>query len=241
MSLLYEEQQLLKAAEPDAILARGEVRVQQRTTLIEQRVEFLHTLGKSEAIAQMELKGRNYAAYLERVKKWMANGLGTGLASLVAALNMWNFKNTMDQARSDGHWSQDDLKALSGAGAQLGNAIMALALMPRWADISKLSVEAIVNRTPVTAKLAEVSIQSWVSANAELSAMVRAFALRAAGMATLGVIANGVDVWLLQSSAEKASGSDERLALRTKQFAAFSMGLLSVYQLGAGLFSPDFS
>ncbi|MDH0098424.1 hypothetical protein L1F06_024290 [Ectopseudomonas hydrolytica] len=237
LSLLYEEQQLLKAAEPDAILARGEVRVQQRTTLIEQRVEFLHTLGKSEAIAQMELKGRNYAAYLERVKKWMANGLGTGLASLVAALNMWNFKNTMDQARSDGHWSQDDLKALSGAGAQLGNAIMALALMPRWADISKLSVEAIVNRTPVTAKLAEVSIQSWVSANAELSAMVRAFALRAAGMATLGVIANGVDVWLLQSSAEKASGSDERLALRTKQFAAFSMGLLSVYQLGAGLFS----
>ncbi|WP_134676536.1 T6SS effector BTH_I2691 family protein [Ectopseudomonas khazarica] len=235
LSQLYEEQQLLKAAEPDAILARGEVRVQQRTTLIEQRVEFLHSLGKSEAIAQMELKGRNYAAYLERVKKWMASGLGTGLASLVAALNIWNFKNTMDQARADGHWSQDDVKALSSAGAQLGNAIMALALMPSWTKISKLSVEAIVNRTPVTTKLAEVSIQSWVSANAELSAMVRAFALRAAGMATLGVIANGVDAWMLENAVDKASASDERLALKTKQFAAIGMTGISGAQLFFGV------
>jgi hypothetical protein len=232
---LHEERQVLKAKEPDRILAKGEVRVQQRTTLIEQQVEFLHTLGKSEAIAQMELKGRNYAAYLKRVKQWMASGLGTGLATLVAALNIWNFKSTMDQARADGQWSRDDLLSLSSAGAQLGGALMALALMPRWAEIGQLSVEAYINRTPTTAKLAEASIHSWVAANAELSAMVRSFALRAAGMATLGIISNGIDAWLLESSIQKASGSDEKLALRAKQLAAIGMSGFSLVQLRFGL------
>ncbi|SFI15955.1 hypothetical protein SAMN05216206_1685 [Pseudomonas guineae] len=232
---LYEGRQLLMANEPNRILAKGEVRVQQRTTLIQQQVEFLHTLGKSELVEQLELKRRNYSAYLGRLKKWMASGLGNGLAALVAALNIWNFKNSMDQARADGHWSQDDLKSLSSAGAQLGNVVMALTLMPRWAAMSKLSVVAYLEGNPVTTKFTQASIQSWAVANAELATMVRSFALRAVGMATLGVIANGVDAWQLHSAAGNASGSDEALALRTKGIAAIAMAGLSFAQLGYGL------
>ncbi len=204
------------------------------TTEIQQRIVAIQTLGRAELAIQMELKARDYMAYVRRVNEWVANNLNRGFGGLITALNIWNVHAAMTTATADGEWSRDDSLNVGNMVATMLSGLTALSLMPMWSRMAQIAGEATVDRKTVQGRLVDVAAKYWNKGQANHLAMFRGFAVRAIAMSAFAVIASvaeGLQVW---DEIGRARATDERILNGAKLFAITGFGLVGAYQLFAG-------
>ncbi|MWV14740.1 hypothetical protein F3I16_01670 [Pseudomonas sp. L-22-4S-12] len=208
----------------------GAIATQTHTThvQVQQTQHWLATLGQAELLEQLQLKAKNAAAYAARTHHWVNQNLGGSLPVLVAGLNLWNFRNTLAQAEKDGIFSADELRTIGANAAYTGNALMALWVVPAWNRWAKL--EAVIGNR--TTQLAKAGATAWLKAGqADFSRLAHKLVLRTLSMAALGAIAAGLEAWQVSKDLDKSTSSEEKLALRAKQFSLGLMTLISGAQI----------
>ncbi len=206
------------------------------TTELQQRIEAIQTLGRAELAVQMELKARDYMAYVRRVNSWVADNLNGGFGGLITVLNIWNVHAAMTAATADGEWGREDALNVGNMVATMLSGLTALTLMPMWARMAQLAGEATVKRSTVQGRLVDVAAKYWHKGHANHLAMFRVFAARAIAMSGFAVIASvteGMQVW---DEIGRARATDEKIASSAKFFAVLGFGAVGVYQLFAGIF-----
>ena len=194
------------------------------------------TLGRAELAVQMELKARDYMAYVRRVNAWVADNLNRGFGGLITALNIWNVHAAMTAATADGEWSRDDSLNVGNMVATMLSGLTALSLMPMWSKMAQLAGEATVERTTVQGRLVDVAAKYWNKGHANHLAMFRVFAVRAIAMSGLAVIASvaeGLQAW---DQIGNTRATDEKILNSAKLVAITGFGIVGVYQLFAGTF-----
>ncbi|WP_339651839.1 T6SS effector BTH_I2691 family protein [Halopseudomonas pelagia] len=223
----------LTADMPQQILARGTIRAQTQSTDIQQRLIALQTLGRAELAAQMQLKARDYGAYISRVNDWVKNNFNRGFAGLITVLNIWNVHAAMIDARADGEWSQDDSLSVGTAVATMLSGLTALSLMPMWSKMAQLTGEATVKGNQVQGRLVDAAARYWNKGNAHHMALFKVFAIRAIAMSGLAVIASvaeGLQIW---GELARSPATDEKIVNGAKLFGISGLGLIGAYQLYA--------
>lgn len=94
---------------------------------------------------------------------------------LVAGLNIWNFINSLDKARNDGIFSEDELRTIGANAAYTANALMALWTVPAWNKWANMQGTL---RTRTT-QLAKAGASTWLKAGStEFSVLARQLVLR---------------------------------------------------------------
>lgn len=204
------------------------------TTEIQHRIEAIQTLGRAELAVQMELKARDYSAYIKRVNDWVKNNLNRGFGGLITALNVWNVHAAMTAATADGEWDRDDSLSVGNAAAAMLSGLTALSLMPMWSKMAQLTGSVpLSDGNSKVVLLTKAASNKWV-ASREHRALFRTFAGRAIAMSGLAVIASvaeGLQIW---DDIGRAKAADEKIVHSAKLFAIAGFGVVGVYQLIAG-------
>ncbi|WP_143520316.1 T6SS effector BTH_I2691 family protein [Halopseudomonas pelagia] len=230
---LSSDLEKLTAEMPQQIVARGTIRAQVQSNEIQQRLVALQTLGRSELAVQMELKARDYGAYMRRVNDWVINNFNRGFAGLITVLNIWNVHAAMIVARADGEWSQGDSLSVGTATATMLSGLTALSLMPMWSRMAQLTGNiAMSNGKSKTMLLTKAASNKWLVGH-EFKLMFKTFAARAITMSGLAVIASvmeGVQIW---GDIERSRATDEKIVNGAKLFGVSGLGLIGAYQLYA--------
>ena len=117
---------------PNKVLINGELNTQTLRTHTEHRTYSIQTLVRAELAQQLELKARDYGAYLKRVNEWTKRNAAQGLAGLVTVLNIWNFHETMTAASANGEWNRQDQLAVSTAASSMLASLATMTLIPAW-------------------------------------------------------------------------------------------------------------
>jgi len=199
-----------------------------KTTQTRQVKAWLSTLGQSELLEQLQLKAKNAAGYAARSRLWVNQELGGSLPVLVAGLNVWNFINSLDKARNDGIFSEDELRTVGANAAYTANALMALWTVPAWNKWAKL--EKAIGRN--TTQLARAGVGAWLkTGEVEASLLARQLVLRTMGMAAFGAIAAGVEAWQVSKDVDKATSKAEEAALNVKMYTLMAMTTVAGAQL----------
>ncbi|TLX64203.1 hypothetical protein DN820_07770 [Stutzerimonas nosocomialis] len=189
---------------------------------------WLATLGQSELMEQLQLKAKSAAGYAARSRQWVNQELGGSLPVLVAGLNVWNFINSLDKARNDGTFSEDELRTVGANAAYTANALMALWTVPAWNKWAKL--EQAIGRN--TTQLARAGARAWLkTGEVEASLMARQLVLRTMGMAAFGAIAAGVEAWQVSKDVDTATSKAEETALNVKMYTLMAMTTVAGAQL----------
>lgn len=226
----------LTAEMPQQIVARGTIQAQTQSTEIQQRLVALQTLGRAELAAQMELKARDYGAYIRRVNDWVKNNFNRGFAGLITVLNIWNVHAAMIEARSDGEWSQDDSLSVGTAVATMLSGLTALSLMPMWSRMAQLTGSiTLSNGTSKTVLLTKAASNKWITGR-EHRALFKTFATRAIAMSGLAVIASLAEGWQIWGEIGRARANDEKILNSAKFLAVVGFGVVGTYQLVVGSF-----
>lgn len=196
------------------------------TTQTRQVNAWLATLGQSELLEQLQLKAKSASGYAARSRQWVNQELGGSLPVLVAGLNIWNFLNSLDKARNDGSFSEDELRTVGANAAYTTNALMALWTVPAWNKWA--SLKSVVNEK--TVQLAQVGVKAW-GINTQYGRLARSLALRTAGMAAFGAIAAGVEAWQVSKDVDKATSKAEETSLNVKMYTLTAMTTVAGAQL----------
>lgn len=156
------------------------------------------TLGRSEALLQLEAKGRSLHQFAQRQKAWLNQKFGGTLPIIAAALNIWNLKNTIEKIERDGSLTASELKELVSTGAYTVNAIMALWVMPMW---SKYSVPLVgMDKAIIASSINElrdaVLISGATVTEKEAYAIAKQLSRRVASFAAIGALAAGIEAWM---------------------------------------------
>ncbi|WP_022964633.1 T6SS effector BTH_I2691 family protein [Halopseudomonas pelagia] len=209
--------------------------VERRTTTeIQQRIEAIQTLGRAELAVQMELKARDYMAYVRRVNAWVADNLNRGFGGLITALNIWNVHAAMTAATADGEWSRDESLNVGNMVATMLSGLTALSLMPMWSKMAQLTgTIPAIDGSSKAVLLTKAASSKWV-AGREYRALFRTFSVRAiamSGFAVIASVAEGVQVW---DEIGRARAVDEKIVNSAKLFAIAGFGVVGAYQLIAG-------
>lgn len=219
---LEQKRHTLNLQRPNEVVGAIAKETRITTTQTRQVNAWLATLGQSELLEQLQLKAKNAAGYAARSRLWVNQELGGSLPVLVAGLNVWNFINSLDKARNDGIFSEDELRTVGANAAYTANALMALWTVPAWNKWAKL--EKAIGRN--TTQLARAGVKAWLkTGEVGASLLVRQLVLRTMGMAAFGAIAAGVEAWQVSKDIDRATSSGEAYALRAKQI---TLGLMSV-------------
>ncbi|WP_415055683.1 T6SS effector BTH_I2691 family protein [Halopseudomonas sp.] len=216
---------------PQQIVARGTIRAQTPSTEIQQRLIALQTLGRSELAAQMELKARDYGAYIRRVNDWVKNNFNRGFAGLITALNIWNVHAAMVDARADGEWDREDSLAVGTAVATMLSGLTALSLMPMWSRMTLLTGGATIKGNAIQGRLIDAAAKYWHKSHTQHIAVFKILAARAiamSGFAVIASVAEGLKVW---SDIGRSQATDEKIANSVKFFAVLGIGVVGAYQL----------
>lgn len=232
---LSSDLEKLTAEMPQQIVARGTIRAQTQSTEIRQRLVALQTLGRSELAAQMELKARDYGAYIRRVNDWIKNNFNRGFAGLIIVLNIWNVHAAMVDARADGEWSQDDSLSVGTATATMLSGLTALSLMPMWSKIAQLTGEATIKGNLVQGRLVDAAAKYWSKSNVTHMALFKTFATRAIAMSGLAVIATTIEATQIWSDIGRSKATDQKIAQTIKFAAVVGMTGLGIVQLVASI------
>lgn len=225
---LEQKRETLNLQRPNEVI--GSVITESKITKVQTRQvnTWLTTLGQSELLDQLQLKAKNSAGYAARSRQWINQELGGSLPVLVAGLNIWNFINSLDKARNDGIFSEDELRTVGANAAYTANALMALWTVPAWNKWAKL--EKTIGRN--TTQLAKAGVRAWLkTGEVEASLLARQLVLRTMGMAAFGAIAAGVEAWQVSKDVDKATSKAEETALKVKKYTLIGMMVVSGAQL----------
>ena len=225
---LQQKQETLNLQRPNEVI--GTVVTETKITNVQTRQVnlWLATLGQSELLDQLQLKAKSSAGYAARSRQWMNRELGGSLPVLVAGLNVWNFINSLDKARNEGIFSEDELRTVGANAAYTANALMALWTVPAWNKWANMQ-GALRTRTSL---LAKAGVSTWLKAGStEFSALARKLVLRTMGMAAFGAIAAGVEAWQVSKDISNATSSEEKYAQSTKLVALLFMSSVGGVQL----------
>lgn len=220
---------------PNKVLASGELNTQTLRTHTEHRTYSIQTLVRAELAQQLELKARDYGAYLKRVNEWTKHNAAQGLAGLVTVLNIWNFHEAMTAAGASGEWNQQDQLAVSTAASSMLASLATMTLIPAWSRISGLTGSVTTTGAkPQLMRLTSAAASRWAN-GLEYKALFKSFAVRAFTVSVLSVIAAASEALVLQDQIDEAESHDRRLALRMKQMTTIAMAAVTLIQLGLSL------
>ena len=225
---LEQKRETLNLQRPNEVI--GSVVTETTITKVQTRQVnmWLATLGQSELLDQLQLKAKSSAGYAARSRQWMNRELGGSLPVLVAGLNVWNFINSLDKARNEGIFSEDELRTVGANAAYTANALMALWTVPAWNKWANMQ-GALRTRTSL---LAKAGVSTWLKAGStEFSGLARKLVLRTMGMAAFGAIAAGVEAWQVSKDISNATSSEEKYAQSTKLVALLFMSSVGGVQL----------
>lgn len=216
---------------PERVLISGHIQIRQQHSQTIQRTQTVQALVRAELAQQLELKARDYGAYLKRVNDWTKNNATQGLAGLVTVLNIWNFHETMTAASADGAWSRNDQLAIGTAASSMLSSLATMTLIPAWSRISGLmgSVHTAAGQ-PQVMRLTKVAANKWVNGLAYKD-LFRNFAKRAITVSALSVIAAAAEVMALGTEIEQANSETRKDALGVKRLTLLAVGLVSAVQL----------
>lgn len=232
---LSSDLEKLTAEMPLQIMARGTTKARTHSTEIQQRLIALQTLGRSELAAQMELKARDYGAYIRRVNDWVKNNFNRGFTGLITALNIWNVHAAMVDARADGGWDRQDTLAVGTAVATMLSGLTALSLMPMWSKMAQVTGEAAVKGNLVQGRLVDAAAKYWSKGNVNHMALFKTFATRAIAMSGLAVIATTIEATQIWSDMDRSKAADEKISQAIKFAAVVGITGLGVVQLVASI------
>lgn len=220
---------------PNKILASGEVNTRTLHTRTEQRTYSIQAHVRAELAQQLELKARDYGAYLKRVNEWTKRNATQGLAGLVTALNIWNFHEAMTTASADGEWNQQDQLAVSTAASSMLASLTTMTLIPAWSRISSLtgSVKTVSGK-PQVMLLTKAAANKWNGGMA-YKHLFKSFATRVIAVSVLSAIAAVSETLALQDQINESESQGRHLVLRTKQISTIAMAGVSIVQLGISL------
>ncbi|MEL0169190.1 MAG: T6SS effector BTH_I2691 family protein [Pseudomonadaceae bacterium] len=230
---LKRQLETLMLETPERVLIGGQIQIRQQHSQTIQHTQTIQALVRAELAQQLELKARDYGAYLKRVNDWTKNNATQGLAGLVTILNIWNFHETMTAASADGGWNRNDQLAISTAASSMLASLATMTLIPAWSRISGLtgSVQASAVQPQLT-RLTTAAANKWTSGQA-YKGLFKSFAMRAISVSAFSVIAAASETLSLQDQIDEAESGDRRLALRIKQVSTAAMAGVAVIQLGA--------
>ena len=220
---------------PNKVLASGELNTQTLRTHTEHHTYSIQTLVRAELAQQLELKARDYGAYLKRVNEWTKRNAAQGLAGLVTVLNIWNFHEAMTAAGASGEWNRQDQLAVSTAASSMLASLATMALIPAWSRINGLvgNAQTVSGKAQVI-RLTKAATKTWTS-GLQYKALFKSFAIRALAVSALSVIAAAAEFWHQNEEINQAKSASRALALQIKQLATFGMGLVSMAQLSRSI------
>lgn len=202
----------------------------QRTQTISQ-TQTIQALVRSELAQQLELKARDYGAYLKRVNEWTKSNAALGLAGLITILNIWNFHETITAASADGEWNRQDQLAVSTAASSMLASLATMALIPAWSRISGLTGSVTTTGAKQQLmRLTSAAAHKWKS-GLEYKALFKSFAMRAIAVSALSVIAAAAEYFQVQEEIGGAESEDRKNALRAKLFITAVIGAVAAFQL----------
>lgn len=193
------------------------------------------TLGQSEALEQLNAKFRSRIESIKRQKEWVNKNFGGTLPILIAALNIWNLKNTIVRITEDGDMSEDELKELTSTGAFTVNAVMGLWVMPMWATYSKMTIQELDN-TLINYSIKRIcneaakTTASTAAKNAKLIA--KQLSGRVACFAAIGALGAGIEAWMTFEEYGKETDSSMKFLIAAKGVSVAIMATTSLVQFG---------
>jgi len=216
---------------PNKVLVNGELNTQTLRTHTEHRTYSIQTLVRAELAQQLELKARDYGAYLKRVNEWTKRNAAQGLAGLVTVLNIWNFHEAMTAAGASGEWNRQDQLAVSTAASSMLASLATMALIPAWSRINGLvgNAQTVSGKAQVI-RLTKAATKTWTS-GLQYKALFKSFAIRAIAVSALSVIAAAAEYFQVQEEIGGAESEDRKNALRAKLFITAVIGAVAAFQL----------
>ena len=216
---------------PNKVLVNGELNTQTLRTHTEHRTYSIQTLVRAELAQQLELKARDYGAYLKRVNEWTKRNAAQGLAGLVTVLNIWNFHEAMTAAGASGEWNRQDQLAVSTAASSMLASLATMALIPARSRINGLvgNAQTVSGKAQVI-RLTKAATKTWTS-GLQYKALFKSFAIRAIAVSALSVIAAAAEYFQVQEEIGGAESEDRKNALRAKLFITAVIGAVAAFQL----------
>lgn len=216
---------------PERVLIGGQIQIRQQHSQTIQHTQTIQALVRAELAQQLELKARDYGAYLKRVNDWTKNNATQGLAGLVTALNIWNFHETMTAASADGVWNRNDQLAIGTAASSTLASLATMTLIPAWSRISGLTGSVYTaTGQPQVMLLSKAAANTWNSGQ-EYKALFKNFAMRAIAVSALSVVAAATEYRQVQEETNNAESVDRKTALRAKLFITAFIGGVAAFQL----------
>lgn len=200
--------------------------------------ELMFTAGQSELVAQQQLKVSNPIAHAARAKAWIDLNLGGSLPLALAGLGLWNLMVTTHAVHYDGHLSGTEKNQLLTSLASSGSLLMALMVMPMWARVGTMT--GVIRGK--TFELTQAGARVWLKADKLTHAkLAQRLIARTAGMAALSVIASASEIVQINEQMERATGQDQKGAMRVQRLSLIAMGIAGFFQLGGSVSGLHFT